>query len=158
MAPPAGDDDAATWTTMQPTNRRGRRARKPPLRAADASPRAGARPEPPRSVASIEAEYRAIRAAFEQTPCCAALRALASRIARAGEAVDKAARRRARAPAGPSVRQAICLGIGTFDPVDAGWEAKRRTFVQLVAFLVLVQELGMPLPRRPLGLSPPGRR
>lgn len=38
---------------------------------------------------------------------------------------------------------AICLGIGTFDPPDGGWETKRRTYLQLIAFLIMVDELGM---------------
>ncbi|KND91756.1 hypothetical protein TOPH_03898 [Tolypocladium ophioglossoides CBS 100239] len=38
-------------------------------------------------------------------------------------------------------RAAVCLGIGTFDPADGSGEARRRTYVQLIAFLVMVDEL-----------------
>ena len=36
------------------------------------------------------------------------------------------------------VSQAVCFGIGTFDPEDGAWEVKRRTHVQLAAFLHIV--------------------
>lgn len=41
------------------------------------------------------------------------------------------------------VRKAVCLGIGTFGPDDGSWEVKRRTHVQLAAFLAMVELLGM---------------
>lgn len=37
----------------------------------------------------------------------------------------------------------MCLGIGTFDPPDGAWEAKRRTYTQLLAFEAIVDELEM---------------
>jgi hypothetical protein len=40
------------------------------------------------------------------------------------------------------VKKAICLGIGTFDPADGGWEMKKKAYIQLAAFLLMVQELG----------------
>lgn len=39
------------------------------------------------------------------------------------------------------VSQAVCFGIGTFDPEDGAWEVKRRTHVQLAAFLHIVSLL-----------------
>ncbi|KAK5999237.1 hypothetical protein PT974_01629 [Cladobotryum mycophilum] len=45
-----------------------------------------------------------------------------------------------RFPPAP-VTRAICLGIGSFDPPDGGWEAKRKTYIQLIAFLIMVEEL-----------------
>ena len=83
------DDDASSWTAVRATSRRRRhhnhpqQPRKPPACSAGSAP--GPAP-PPRSAASIAAEYRAVRAAFELTPCCAALRALAARIASSGRA------------------------------------------------------------------------
>lgn len=87
-------------------------------------PRSG----PLRSASDIAAEYHKVRADWELTPCCAAIRGL---IQQHAAQLD-------------SVSEAICLGIGTFDPADGAWEAKRRTYVQLIAFLVMVDELGMP--------------
>ncbi|XWW94546.1 hypothetical protein V2A60_002489 [Cordyceps javanica] len=39
------------------------------------------------------------------------------------------------------VTKAVCLGIGTFDPEDGAWEAKRAAFVQLCALTTLVSQL-----------------
>ncbi|KXJ90446.1 hypothetical protein Micbo1qcDRAFT_234429 [Microdochium bolleyi] len=39
------------------------------------------------------------------------------------------------------ISQAVCFGIGTFDPEDGAWEVKRRTHVQLAAFLRTVSLL-----------------
>ncbi|RYP12924.1 hypothetical protein DL765_007094 [Monosporascus sp. GIB2] len=41
-----------------------------------------------------------------------------------------------------TVSQAVCLGIGSFDPEDGAWEVKRRAHIQLAAFLSIVGELG----------------
>ncbi|RYP60470.1 hypothetical protein DL771_010500 [Monosporascus sp. 5C6A] len=40
------------------------------------------------------------------------------------------------------VSQAVCLGIGSFDPEDGAWEVRRRAHIQLAAFLFIVGELG----------------
>ncbi|KAF4962016.1 hypothetical protein FSARC_9893 [Fusarium sarcochroum] len=39
------------------------------------------------------------------------------------------------------INRAINFGVGTFDPADGAWEAKRSTFVQLAAFEIIVEEL-----------------
>lgn len=39
------------------------------------------------------------------------------------------------------ISQAVCFGIGTFDPEDGAWEVRRRTHVQLAAFLQTVSLL-----------------
>jgi hypothetical protein len=44
--------------------------------------------------------------------------------------------------ASPEITNAVCLGIGTFDPEDGGWETKRSAYMQLCAFTTLVSELG----------------
>lgn len=46
--------------------------------------------------------------------------------------------------------QAVCLGIGTFDPEDGAWEVKRRTHIQLVAFQFIVAELFQGQSRMPI--------
>ncbi|KPM34490.1 hypothetical protein AK830_g12085, partial [Neonectria ditissima] len=43
---------------------------------------------------------------------------------------------------GLAVSRAVNLGVGTFDPVDGARDAKRCSQVQLLAFLVVVDELG----------------
>ncbi|KAH7308718.1 hypothetical protein B0I35DRAFT_483239 [Stachybotrys elegans] len=80
---------------------------------------------PPRSPSDIEAEYRKIRSQWEQTSCYSQLCQLVA----------------ANADSARCLSHAVCLGIGTFDPPDGGWESKRRTFIQLTAFLVMVEEI-----------------
>ncbi|KAK7746582.1 hypothetical protein SLS62_009379 [Diatrype stigma] len=41
----------------------------------------------------------------------------------------------------PRVNQAVCLGIGSFDPEDGAWEVKRRAHIQLAAFLSIIADL-----------------
>lgn len=78
-----------------------------------------------RPAADLAADHRRLRARWEDDECCRRLRHLlsthASRI--------------------KSVSRAVNLGVGTFDPADGSWEAKRSSHVQLIAFLVIVEEL-----------------
>jgi len=41
-----------------------------------------------------------------------------------------------------TISNAVCLGHGTFDPERAGWEAKRMSLVQFLAFETMVEQLG----------------
>ena len=129
-APAHGDTERSVtedeWTFVKP--RRSRRHHPPRVShgPSSTSPAPAPRAGPLRPVADIAAEYRTLRAAWESSPACLALRALVA----------------AHAAAAAPVTQAVCLGIGTFDPADGGWDARRRTYVQLVAFLVMVDELG----------------
>ncbi|POR31945.1 Uncharacterized protein TPAR_07853 [Tolypocladium paradoxum] len=112
------------WTFVRPKKPRRNNPPRPSQTPSPATSRPPARTAPPRSVSDIAAEYRALRSAWESSPACRAVRALVA----------------AHAAAAP-VTQAVCLGIGTFDPADGGWEARRRTYLQLIAFLVMVDEL-----------------
>lgn len=42
----------------------------------------------------------------------------------------------------PDVSKAICLGIGSFDPSNGSWRAKRTAHTQLEAFLTMAHALG----------------
>lgn len=77
-----------------------------------------------RSPEEIATEYRHVRSQWENEAAC---RELKQYVGNMGVRL---------------IDRAVCLGIGTFDPPDGGWETKRRTFVQLIAFLVMVECLG----------------
>ncbi|KAM0424990.1 hypothetical protein ACHAPT_009791 [Fusarium lateritium] len=77
------------------------------------------------SPSDLEADYRRIRDRWETEPPCSSLRKLVS---------EKASHLKC-------VSRAVNLGVGSFDPVDDSWESKRSTFVQLAAFLIIVEEL-----------------
>lgn len=114
------DDDG--WTRVPAKGRRRGGARSRPSAAPVHSHSPGVpRTEDLRSATDIADEYRRIRSQWETTD--------------AGEIL-----RRFVVDNGPAaVSSAVCLGIGTFDPPDGGWDTKRRTFAQLIAFLILVE-------------------
>lgn len=87
-------------------------------------PRRPSRTDPLRSPEDLVSDYHRIRTRWESEQPCIRLRQLV--------ASSKAV----------SVTRAVNLGVGTFDPVDGAWEAKRSAFVQLSAFFVMVEELG----------------
>ncbi|CAM1501525.1 Fc.00g035090.m01.CDS01 [Cosmosporella sp. VM-42] len=78
-----------------------------------------------RSVEELDADYRRIRARFEEETCCKQLREIVAK----------------NAVPSMKISRAINLGIGTFDPVDLSWAAMRASYVQLIAFLIMVEEI-----------------
>lgn len=46
------------------------------------------------------------------------------------------------------VTNAVCFGVGTFDPPGGSWDQKRRAHVQLTAFLAIVEHLEGKEPER----------
>ncbi|KAI1391748.1 uncharacterized protein F4822DRAFT_388334 [Hypoxylon trugodes] len=76
------------------------------------------------SVSDIEREHRQIAKQWEVSICCRQLQEIiASRVGIS------------------NVTEAICFGLGSFDPKDGSWEVKRRAHVQLAAFRCMVNEL-----------------
>lgn len=41
------------------------------------------------------------------------------------------------------IKRAVCLGLGAFDPKDGSWDLKRKSHIQLAAFLTMVDIFGM---------------
>ncbi|RDA85028.1 hypothetical protein CP532_4579 [Ophiocordyceps camponoti-leonardi (nom. inval.)] len=118
------DDDSSTWTFVR-SRRRGRQKPPPPLPPPlplTSRRTATTTADSSRTASDLAAENDRLRSAWEQTPCCASLRRIVS---------SSACR----------VRTAVCLGIGTFDPDDVGWQTRRTSFLQLAAFSVMVEEL-----------------
>jgi hypothetical protein len=122
-----GADDG--WTHVKPKSRRrpGKKSTKA-VHTAQENQIQAVQTENTRSPEEIAAEYQRIRSEFEAT--------------KAGQELHELMTKN-----GPKdVTQGVCLGIGTFDPPDGGWETKRRTFVQLIGFLLMVEALGRKLP------------
>ncbi|KAF7560462.1 hypothetical protein G7046_g3701 [Stylonectria norvegica] len=118
------DRESESWTYVKPKARgkRGKIRLNLPIDLPEQPPRT----KPLRSVEDIDAEFRKTRAGFETETCCKMLRKMV-----AAHAI----------PTRP-ISRAINLGIGTFDPRrDTSEVAKRCSFVQLVAFLIMVEEL-----------------
>lgn len=74
----------------------------------------------------IDAEYRSVREQWLGSECCVKLRELVKKHAYDSTVISKA----------------VCLGVGTFDPEDGAWAQKRISYHQLIAFTVMVEELG----------------
>ncbi|CCF35786.1 hypothetical protein CH063_07493 [Colletotrichum higginsianum] len=112
------------WTHVKSKSRFRRNAPRPSPKL----PGASSKPDEPRihkSVADITTEYDSFKTRWRDTACHTKLRELVE---------TNAAKHR-------TVRKAVCLGVGTFDPEDGGWDAKRRTYIQLDGFLTVVEVL-----------------
>lgn len=115
------------WTFVVPRKSRNGRQRKPRLPDGDGQdPKTQVLRRDQASIQSpgeIAIEYQRARSQYQQDAASEALKGLV------------------RAMKHVHVDHAVCLGIGTFNPPDGGWETKRRTFFQLSAFLDMVDVL-----------------
>ncbi|GKT45853.1 uncharacterized protein ColSpa_06034 [Colletotrichum spaethianum] len=112
------------WIHVKSKSRFRRNAPKPPAKV----PGSALRPDEPRtlkSVADITAEYETFKTRWRDTACHTRLKELVKTNAEKHQ----------------TVRKAVCLGVGTFDPEDGGWDAKRRSYIQLDGFLTIVEVL-----------------
>ncbi|KAG5918113.1 hypothetical protein E4U42_006997 [Claviceps africana] len=109
------------WHVVQPKNNRRPRKPRPVVLSSSATRTTGA----PRSLQDITSEYHRLRQDPPTQQCCTTIRHLIRAHAGACSRVDKA----------------ICLGMGTFDPPDGAWEAKRRAYIQFLVFEAMVQEM-----------------
>ncbi|RCI15786.1 hypothetical protein L249_1728 [Ophiocordyceps polyrhachis-furcata BCC 54312] len=121
MTIPGEIEDASTWTFVR-SRRRGRQKPPSPPPLVTSWKTATTPSSSSRTTSDLAAENDRLRSAWEQTSCCASLRRIVSSTA-------------------CRVRHAVCLGIGTFDPDDGGWQTRRTSFLQLAAFSVMVEEL-----------------
>ncbi|KAG5978341.1 hypothetical protein E4U55_006228 [Claviceps digitariae] len=112
---------AQEWHFVKPKNNR--RSRKPPPAVVSSSTlrTTGA----PRSLQDITSEYHRLRQDPHTQQYCTSIRLLI----------------RANAGACSRVEKAVCLGMGSFDPPDGAWEAKRRAYIQFLVFEAMVEEL-----------------
>ncbi|XXH02134.1 hypothetical protein Hte_008502 [Hypoxylon texense] len=119
----AGPDQE--WTKVRRKGRRHLEKHQPTNPAGPDSPLPGLRPrEPFLSLSDIQSEHRRITDQWESSACCRRLRGIiTSRIGH------------------PGVSQAICFGLGSFDPENGSWEGRRCAHVQLAAFLCIVEQL-----------------
>ncbi|KAG5987634.1 hypothetical protein E4U54_004913, partial [Claviceps lovelessii] len=115
------------WRLVQP--KKNRRPRKPPPAVVSSSTSSSSwttRPAGPlRSLQDITSEYHRLRHDAPAQQCCTSIRLLI----------------RANADACSRVENAICLGMGSFDPPDGAWEAKRRAYIQYLVFEAMIEEL-----------------
>lgn len=129
--------ESEAWTFVKPRSRKSKKNNtkgngstpQPPPGAqtsAEASPSVKPRTSNLRSVDEIEKEFDKVRAEWLDSKCCTELRDLVRK-----QSLGKG-----------TISKAICLGVGTFDPEDGAWAQKRISYHQLIAFTVIVEELG----------------
>lgn len=117
---PRDESDDPSWVRVEPRSRRGtRRPQAPAIKPAPA------RTVHVRPVSEIDAEYQRIRAQWLESTAHTRLCQIVDAIACS------------------NVTRAVCLGIGSFDPPDGAWEAKKTAFVQFIAFKTIVDQLGV---------------
>ncbi|KXH33703.1 hypothetical protein CNYM01_12875 [Colletotrichum nymphaeae SA-01] len=122
--PKAEEPKDDEWIHVKSKSRLRRSAPKLPVKGSGAI----SKPTEPRShksVIDITAEYDSFKSKWRETNCSLSLKKLV----------------RDHYEGHRRVRKAVCLGVGTFDPEDGGWDAKRRTYIQLDAFLTVVEVL-----------------
>lgn len=119
-----GEDDG--WTHVKPkTHRGGSKARQlKNARILDDILRQHTQAQSLSSPEKIDSDYRRVRDSYEKERAC--------------ELLKRLAKEHCHVP----IQKAVCLGIGTFDPADGSWDAKRRTLVQLSAFHIMVETIG----------------
>ncbi|PHH64354.1 hypothetical protein CDD81_4711 [Ophiocordyceps australis] len=74
------------------------------------------------AIDTIAARHARVCAAWQASSACAAVRGLVRGIT-------------------TQVLSATCLGLGSFEPPDGGWDACHRAHVQLAAFATIIHEL-----------------
>lgn len=121
---PADGQTEEEWTRVKTKSRHRQGPRKAPSKAASQTQ---TQTPSTHTVADIAAEYETFRHRWQDGEASRRLK----------ETIE------ANAAFGQVVRKAVCLGIGTFDPDHGGWDAKRRTYIQLVAFLDMARLLCM---------------
>ncbi|KAH6884096.1 hypothetical protein B0T10DRAFT_493595 [Thelonectria olida] len=109
------------WTRVTAKSRAGRRnkvakARELPIKV---------RTDGLSPASELLADYHRMRPQWELQTCCRRMRELLAKNAGGLKTVSRA----------------INLGNGTFDPHQAAWDGKRCSFVQLIAFTIMVEDL-----------------
>ncbi|KAI1372525.1 hypothetical protein F4677DRAFT_449427 [Hypoxylon crocopeplum] len=116
------------WTRVGRRGRRPSQARKYPLYPSPSHSNSSVSGSTPRpsflSTSDIDREHQRITDQWRGSACCRQLGGIVA--SRTGH---------------HAISQAICLGLGSFDPEDGSWEGRRRAHVQLAAFLCMVEQL-----------------
>lgn len=124
-------DTDTGWTHVRHKTRRAHRHNPPAQGRSASSTSSPAETFTPRTAnlrpaSALEADYKKFQAQWLDSPCRASLVKLIRQHATQCAAVTKV----------------VCLGIGTFDPADGGWESKRSAYMQLCALETIASEIG----------------
>ncbi|KAM0808404.1 putative SRR1-like domain-containing protein [Seiridium cardinale] len=117
-----GSRDGEAWTFV--TNKRNRQSgkRAPTLAPTTAPAAPQTRTTPNLSVEEIRSDHRKFVQQWVDSKCCNKLKDITQAKS-----------------CHPSPTKAVCLGLGSFDPEDGSWQIRRRSHVQLAAFMTFVE-------------------
>lgn len=124
MRPPPATDDEGQWTRVQPKKGRSRRPRPTHDRREMAAP---PNPAPQLDLQQLIQDHDRISAAWRASPAHAKLRDVI----------------RANLASHVTLTKAVCLAVGSFDPIPERHANKRTAHVQLEAFRAVVEILGL---------------
>ncbi|KAK9772152.1 putative SRR1-like domain-containing protein [Seiridium cardinale] len=115
-------DGEEAWTFV--TNKRNRQSgkRAPTLAPTTAPAAPQTRTTPNLSVEEIRSDHRKFVQQWVDSKCCNKLKDITQAKS-----------------CHPSPTKAVCLGLGSFDPEDGSWQIRRRSHVQLAAFMTFVE-------------------
>lgn len=124
-------DDSSQWTRIVRKGKklsRQRQAPHPPSQPPAAGPAENFQPNasPHLSLNDIAADHEKTTSRWRGTDCYKKLHEIIKKNAASHAAITNA----------------VCLGLGAFDPDDGSWLAQRRSHIQLAAFLTMVEALG----------------
>lgn len=109
------------WTRVRRKGRRPKNHPAPEGRGPFPGPKPG---QPFLTLSDIQSEHQRIKDQWESSTCCRRLREIISSHS-----------------SQHAISQAICFGLGSFDPENGSWENRRSAHVQLTAFLCIVEQL-----------------
>lgn len=118
-------EEAEAWTFVK-SKRNRQSGKRLPIPGAAASTPATSHQAPKRtttslSVAEILSDHKKFAQQWTDSDSCSKLRNLIK-----------------SRPCHPFPTKAICLGLGSFDPEDGSWQIRRRSHIQLAAFMTIV--------------------
>ncbi|KAI1872163.1 uncharacterized protein JN550_003882 [Neoarthrinium moseri] len=123
---PKGEEESWTFVTSKRHRQTGKR-KAVPLASATVpvtKPSPQARASTHLSLQEIQLDHEKFSRQWAESECCRRLQELLS----SKECSSRPTK-------------AICLGLGSFDPEDGSWQIRRRSHVQLAAFITIVKRL-----------------
>lgn len=118
----AAKSDEEAWTFVTSKRSRQSKKRAPPVAGALSHNSTPARTTPNLSVGDIQTDYKKFSQQWDDSKCCRRLQ----------EIIQSK-----KCSCQPT--KAVCLGNGSFDPEDGSWQTRRRSHIQLAAFVTLVK-------------------
>ena len=137
----SADAAGSEWTQVVRKSKRGsQQSRGPKQEQEDATTEVTPNPNPSFTIEDIRSCHQTIRAEWQASECSRLLRE---------EILNKSLQSH------PTVKTAICLGPGSFDPANGSWASRRTAHMQIEAFCVLAHALGKLISFSKMAVSSP---